>query len=92
MYCVKSDMTTSFTSTVQLIEINGKYYLEIPKGIITLFSLKTPKKFKLVVSENDKQKFFNSTFCCIRNCLDTLHSSFNSTDTLTSRSLVKSDL
>ena len=65
MYCVKSDMTTSFTSTVQLIEINGKYYLEIPKGIMTLFSLKTPKKFKLVVSENDKQKFLILHFAAL---------------------------
>lgn len=55
-YCAKSDMTTSFTSTVQLIEINGRYYLEIPKCIMTLFSLKTPKKFKLVMSENTKQE------------------------------------
>lgn len=47
-------MTTSFTTNVLLVEIDGICYLEVPKTIVDFFSLRIPRKFKLVVSENEE--------------------------------------
>src|SRR3989338_6479361 len=61
-YYVKNDMTTSFTSNVLLIEIDGRYYLETPRTVIDFFPLKIPKKFKLVVSENEEHEILFLNF------------------------------